>query len=456
MGDDTNAIAKGATNHLRRGNFYDKRSLMPRFPPYSQQCTDDAGPPFQDDDVTYGSGGKYHDGKPAMPIGDSCPDPLKEACRTKSKKAAFLEGPVDCGDKGWFCRIEEETGWPANNLISDLNFGYCNTQEGFEDAGFDRAGHCHGSDADETFYWWVRDHWFRGYNGKMRCCCGWDTIVKTGSIVNRCDHRRLVKPTENLDQCRDANEDGATPYNEGCAANGPFTIGQPINEEGSQCWEVSKFGEPADVEDNVVENNEGGGDDEQEDDEGGDDNEEDEGIEENENQDDNENNQGEENEGGNDEDDENSENENENEDQDEDDIGGNENDDQDDNEIQNQDNEDNQNDEEENNSGNDEETEDNEVENNPGNEEEIENNESVNEENIFDENDIQEEDKCVDVEGKFVFKKKKKKKCSWAAKKLKKFKKKNKEKKIKKFCTKKKTSEGVTIGTHCPVTCGLC
>lgn len=133
----------------------------PVFPAYNQQCRDDAGPPFLDDSETFGTN-KYFDGKPAQAVGD-CPSPLSEACASKPKTAAFLEGPIDCGGRGWFCRIEEETGWPTNGLTADLNFGYCNTTEGFQDDGFDRAGHCHGSESDGAFYWWVRDHWFRGY-----------------------------------------------------------------------------------------------------------------------------------------------------------------------------------------------------------------------------------------------------------------------------------------------------
>merc|ERR1712118_526228 len=138
------------------------------------------------------------------------------------------------------------------------NFGYCNVTEGFEDPGWDRSGHCHGSDQDETFYWWVRDHWFRGYNGRLRCCCGWETDVKGGLIVNRCDHRRLVTQEENLEDCRDANEEGSKPYNGGCNQNGNSpTIGEPIPEDDSKCWEISKFGEPDDGDDN---DNEGSGD----------------------------------------------------------------------------------------------------------------------------------------------------------------------------------------------------
>jgi hypothetical protein len=114
-----------------------------------------------DDSETFGNK-KYHDDKPATAVGD-CPDPLKGACASKPKLEAFLEGPVDCGGRGWFCRILEEPGWNPVALTSDVNFGYCNTTEGYEDEGWDKSGHCHGSDADETFYWWVRDHWHRGY-----------------------------------------------------------------------------------------------------------------------------------------------------------------------------------------------------------------------------------------------------------------------------------------------------
>lgn len=138
-----------------------ERDLQATFPLWNQQCRDDAGPPFADDVEFFGTN-KYHTGKPAFAVGD-CPDPLKEACATKPKTEAFLEGPISCGGKGWFCRILEEPGWPNLNLNTDVNFGYCNTTEGFNDAGYDRSGHCHGSDSDDTFYWWVRDHWHRQY-----------------------------------------------------------------------------------------------------------------------------------------------------------------------------------------------------------------------------------------------------------------------------------------------------
>ena len=130
-----------------------RRSLNNQaFPAYNQQCTDDAGPPFMDDGEIFGATGKYHNNKPAIAVGD-CPEPLAEACATKPKIEAFLEGPVNCGSSGWYCRIVEQQNWKPLNLLSDLNFAGCNTTQGFNDDGYDQDGHCHGSTSDQTFYW---------------------------------------------------------------------------------------------------------------------------------------------------------------------------------------------------------------------------------------------------------------------------------------------------------------
>ena len=114
-----------------------------------------------------------------------------------------------------------QENWAPVNLISDVNFGHCNTTSGFEDAGYDQDGHCHGSSDDSTYYWWMRDHFFRQYNGRLRCCCGWydeagaeGTPLYSGRIANRCDYRRLVTQDENLAQCRDANEDHGLGFGE--------------------------------------------------------------------------------------------------------------------------------------------------------------------------------------------------------------------------------------------------
>ena len=128
------------------------------WPLYTQQCRDDAGPPYLDDEETF-NGGKYHDGSAAYPVlqdDGQCAQPMKNACASRpSFKTAYLEGPIDCGGNGWYCRIynDEINGWPNIALNGDSNFGNCNSTNSFEDAGYDRDGHCHGSDNDSTYYW---------------------------------------------------------------------------------------------------------------------------------------------------------------------------------------------------------------------------------------------------------------------------------------------------------------
>jgi len=182
------------------------------WPEYNQQCQDDAGPPYLDDEP----GIKYHDGSAASPVlfNGECSDPMKTACASREDaKTAYLEGPINCGGNGWYCRIfnDEANGWPNIALNGDLNFAECNKEGAFGGPEDNEDGHCHGSSVDSTYYWWVRDHWFRQYNGKLRCCCGWYTggtqPLTEGRIADRCDYRRLVTRDENVDDCRDANED---------------------------------------------------------------------------------------------------------------------------------------------------------------------------------------------------------------------------------------------------------
>jgi len=128
------------------------------WPVYSQQCNDDAGTPYSDDVDTY-NGGKYHDGSAAYPqlLSDGeCAKPMQAACTSRpTPKTAYLEGPIDCKGKGWYCRIfdDEANGWNPFNLKGDINFGSCNSTDSFEDAGYDQDGHCHGSSDDSTYYW---------------------------------------------------------------------------------------------------------------------------------------------------------------------------------------------------------------------------------------------------------------------------------------------------------------
>jgi len=233
------------------------------WPKYSQQCRDDAGPPYGDDEETFPNG-KYHDGSPAIPVllkNGQCAEPMKKACNDRPTfKTAYIEGPIDCGNKGWYCRIMPDpnpSNWPPLALTSDVNFGHCNSTDGFEDGGFDQNGHCHGSSKDNTYYWWIRDHWYRQYNGHLRCCCGWgedssNNPVTDGRIANRCDYRRMVSKNEDLSKCRDANEEDVDnnpltlSYEGGCKARYKDQIGKPIPEDDSICWEIQYFGEPGD------------------------------------------------------------------------------------------------------------------------------------------------------------------------------------------------------------------
>lgn len=222
------------------------------WPEYNQQCQDDAGSPFLDDEETYGPNGLYHDKTAAYPVlpDGECSKPLEQACKDRpTYKAAYLEGPIDCGNNGWYCRIMPDPNWEPINLTGDLNFGHCNTTDGFEDAGYDQDGHCHGSSVDNTYYWWVRDHFFRQYNGRLRCCCGWyeDTSSEplyNRRIANRCDYRRLVTKTEDVSKCRDANEEHNLGFDDiGCDPKFKATqLNDPIPENDDMCWEIQRFG----------------------------------------------------------------------------------------------------------------------------------------------------------------------------------------------------------------------
>ena len=113
---------------------------------------------------------------------------LTDACAAKPAKAAFLEGPVQCGARGWFCRIVHQPGWSVlgsdgKNSHGDDNFQHCNAPaRGNATRDWDGDGHCHGSDTDSTYGWWVRDHWFRNYPGRLHCCCGWATSAGYGTF----------------------------------------------------------------------------------------------------------------------------------------------------------------------------------------------------------------------------------------------------------------------------------
>ena len=95
---------------------------------------------------------------------------------------------------------------------------------------------------------WIRDHWFRQYNGIVRCCCGWfeggSQPLYSRRIANRCDYRRHVTSSENLENCRDANEDHGMGFDDiGCdPAVEASQLNEPIPEDDNMCWEIKRFG----------------------------------------------------------------------------------------------------------------------------------------------------------------------------------------------------------------------
>mmetsp|Transcript_69393 Transcript_69393/g.190485 ORF Transcript_69393/g.190485 Transcript_69393/m.190485 type:complete len:400 (+) Transcript_69393:2-1201(+) len=203
----------------------------------SQQCADDVGPPWGDDAEYFPAGTRYHTGTPAF--GVDCSPPISGACAAKGKLAGHLDGAVDCGGRGWFCRIMAQPGW-ANPHFNDNNFAHCNSSTADER---DNDGHCHGSDSDSTYGWWVRDHWFRGYAGTLQCCCDW---TLTRGLVNRCDYRKYVSPSE-LASCRDANEEHDSGYEDGCATHASRPFRDPLVHDSGTCWSVFNFADPSSV-----------------------------------------------------------------------------------------------------------------------------------------------------------------------------------------------------------------
>lgn len=199
----------------------------------NQQCSDDAGPPWEDDGNV-----AYYVGFPNTPVlqqPNLCPAPLSAACKLKGALAAHLDGPVDCAGKGWFCRIfyqpdHRMPGMSAGDF-PDSNFASCNQS----DTDHDRDGHCHGSDVDDTYGWWIRDHWHRNYAGSLKCCCDWKATI---GVVNRCDYRKHVSPSVRLN-CRDANEEHNVDWAPGCTQSHFRNYQEPPSEK---CWQVSSFG----------------------------------------------------------------------------------------------------------------------------------------------------------------------------------------------------------------------
>jgi len=233
----------------------------PAFPELNQNCEDDAGPRWLDDSEHFGNGFYWSssDAKTVLNQDGTCPGPIAGACQTRANPLqAALEGPISCPTGGWFCRIFPDSNHGGNSrqgLMGDSNYGDCNVNSpNWEETNHDQSGHCHGSNEPSTFYWWVRDHWHRGYAGRLKCCCsapGSKNNWEPAGVVNRCDYR--AKVTVGADNCRDANEDHdggrmgsgfLYGFEDGCPKNGDLLDFDKIYEPADEmCWEVLNFGE---------------------------------------------------------------------------------------------------------------------------------------------------------------------------------------------------------------------
>lgn len=236
----------------------------------SQQCSEDAGPVWNDDGATYPNK-HYWSGSPAEPIlpeSGKCPPPLAASCKRKGIKAAYLDGPINCGDKGkkgFFCRITPQKGWlnkhpspmsgdppgpPGAGVFREANFYHCNkTATPGEDSVEASDGHCHGGIHDSVYGWFVRDHWFRGYAGTLHCCCNYGA---TKGVVNSCDVRRPVPEAEQKKGCTDPNEDARAQHMHkgGCSAQQRAQYADPLYSAAAgqeTCWSIKSFSDPAQV-----------------------------------------------------------------------------------------------------------------------------------------------------------------------------------------------------------------
>ena len=79
--------------------------------------------------------------KPHLLANGDCPAPLRGACEankaqqmdaTAAAVKAFMEGPIDCGEMGFFCRMKADpagiaggmTGTPGDEFVNNRNYGY--------------------------------------------------------------------------------------------------------------------------------------------------------------------------------------------------------------------------------------------------------------------------------------------------------------------------------------------
>eukprot|EP00193_Tetraselmis_chui_P005188 CAMPEP_0177767740 /NCGR_PEP_ID=MMETSP0491_2-20121128/9306_1 /TAXON_ID=63592 /ORGANISM="Tetraselmis chuii, Strain PLY429" /LENGTH=556 /DNA_ID=CAMNT_0019284415 /DNA_START=184 /DNA_END=1854 /DNA_ORIENTATION=+ len=208
---------------------------------------------------------------PVLPTSDDgatlCPAPLADedgnpSCEPKDGETqdqayvrAYMEGPINCGGKGFFCRMKEDhagieggvTGTPGDQLLNNRNYGYCVDRAEDRQINWNSLsrqpnnndGHCHGSDIDASYIGVLHDHYYRPYRGDLECCCGMESRdgdnkwIPALNYISRCDYR-------GADQ-NDADQN----YEDGCSRDmNAFIPKEAFPAEDSMCWTMKNFGKP--------------------------------------------------------------------------------------------------------------------------------------------------------------------------------------------------------------------
>lgn len=210
----------------------------------------------------------------------SCPPvghPLRDACLSnlaggqKGNAAmalvkASMEGPINCGGKGFFCRMKSDpyfSGTPGDQLYNNYNFGYCQDAESdnpdnmfpgnYHDPEKD-DGHCHGSHLDSVYQDVLQDHYHRVYRGTLECCCGESVTPLQAGTTNPVSPSAWVPATKLIERCDfrgTAGNNGTFNFEGGCGKDvnyGPGSYAPELFVSPQQyksdhmCWELKHFG----------------------------------------------------------------------------------------------------------------------------------------------------------------------------------------------------------------------
>eukprot|EP00873_Tetraselmis_striata_P042223 jgi/Tetstr1/462487/TSEL_007478.t1 len=210
------------------------------------------------------------------PVACSDAGPLAQACEDKLETynndaamalaAATMEGPIDCGGRGFFCRMKKDeyfSGTPYDQLYNNYNYGYCmdtrvenpdnNFPGNFDDPERD-DGHCHGSNLDSVYHDVLEDHYHRIYRGTLECCCGAE--VTPSNADGYPEDRDAWKPAPNfIYRCDYRGPDGNNGnynFDDGCGGDvvsgdytDPSNFISPADFKQANtdvCWETKHFG----------------------------------------------------------------------------------------------------------------------------------------------------------------------------------------------------------------------